>query len=191
MFDPVKAAKGERKARKLKNEQQHLKNVQRATAASLRASGQSVPASKSNSSVPSGLAALEASGSSAPRDGRKEALESQLQRTRASTASLGRFDRTLSKDDDKLARKAANRKRKFESNSEFAADAERDVNLKLLKSLGKDDKKAAIARGDKMSKGQGDAALFNSRKAIRHASKGQGAAALTGDKKSAGGRKRK
>lgn len=192
LFDPVQAAKGERKARKLKNEQQHLKNVQRATAASLRQGSSNIKtpsANKSTPAVPSGLAALEATSGAPP--GRKAALESQLQRTRSATASLGRFDKTLSADDEKLARKAGNKKRKFESNSELAAGTERDHNMKLLKTLGRDDKQAALRRHDKGSKGQGDAELVNSRKAIRHASRGQGAAALTGAKAGKGGRGRK
>lgn len=198
LHDPHKAAKGERKARKLKNERQQLKNQSRAAAAAVRTTGS---ASKSGSNkpsgtaTPSGLAALESatatSNSTAgpARDSRKAALEAQLQRTRASTASLGRFDKTLSSEDAKLARKAGNTKRKFASNSETGAGEERSQNMKLLKTLGKDDKAAAMRRGDRMSAGQGDSALVNSRKAIRHASKGQGAAALTGEK--GGGRKRK
>lgn len=179
-FDPIRAAKNDRKQRKLKNEKQHLLNLQRAASISLKASGAAAAPKPKQSSVPAGLMGLE-SGSTSSSKTPKSVLEAQLHRTRASTASLGRFDRTLSKDDEKLAKKAERgTKRKFESASEFTAEKERDRDVKILKSLGKDDRAAKERARDKQSKGQGDSELFNARKAIRHASKGQGAAALLG-----------
>lgn len=203
-YDPIKAAKDERKARKLKNEGQRLKNLDRAKASALKAEARSRP--RAAIPVPSGLAALEASQSAPPqsRDSRKSALQRQLKSTKFSTASLGKFDAHLDNeakiapDAVKAADRAAasqGRKRKFDSNEITANGAERERAMKILKTVGKEDPKAkAVRLNRKDNKGQivdseTGGALVNARKAIRTASRGRGAAALSsrGSSKGRGG----
>lgn len=75
-FDPVAAARQERKARSLKNEGQRLQNLQRAAT---NAAKQTQDASAKN----------------AQRDQRKREMEQVLKATKKSTASLGKFDDKL------------------------------------------------------------------------------------------------
>ena len=166
-FDPVEAARNERKARKLKNESQRLKNLSRQLKAS--SSAKSAPPAPT---APSGLAALESSSATAAAD-RKAAISRQISTTKTSTASLGRFDRTLDKE-DKVVAKQRGTKRKFEPN-EMGADKEREGAIKILKSLDV----GPSSKGSSSKKASSDG-LVNARKAIRSVSKGKGAAAIAG-----------
>ena len=75
-FDPVAAARNERKARSLKNEGQRLQNLQRAAQ---QAAKQTQDSTAKN----------------AQRDQRKREVEQVLKATKKSTASLGKFDDKL------------------------------------------------------------------------------------------------
>jgi regulator of ribosome biosynthesis len=168
-FDPVKAAKSERKGRKLKNEGQQLKNIERATQASLRAgsSKASAPA------LPAGLAALESKDATATgaQASKKADIARLLKATRTSTASLGRFDKTLDKEVAVIGKDAARgQKRKFEPNEVSASD-EREGALKMLKTLGH-------ASGGKGKRVGGDEPVVNVRKAIKEVTKGHGVTSM-------------
>ncbi|GAA96883.1 uncharacterized protein L969DRAFT_94860 [Mixia osmundae IAM 14324] len=158
-FDPVKASKDERKARKLKNEQQRLRNITRtATAPTTVAAA----AAKEKQAIAASKALAGAKLDRPEQAARKRELESELATTKKSTASLGRYDTQL-----KGEGKVRGVKRKFEAATMPAGD-EREKALTLLRDLS--------TKGPKRL-GAGESTV-NARKAINTASAGRGAASL-------------
>lgn len=155
-FDPVAAARGERKARKLKNEQQRLKNAQRAAA-------QSATTAQAR----------------AAKDERAVAVERELKVSKKATASLGKFDPKLRGEPER----EKGVKRKFEPN-EIGADQERSKALRVLSKMGAthSNKRTKMSEDDPRYQ-RNERGLVNDRKAIKHLTKGKGALSLEHDAK--------
>ena len=162
-----------------KNERQHLQNLARAQPGAAAGSG--------------GGAQVE----------RKKEIDRTLATTRASTASMGKFDRMLEGE-----KKPRGVKRKvpylflafngrvdascFQFDPmEKSVEAEKSVNLALIKKLGSDHSSLKKARRDAGGDGGGDGNLLNVRKAVRFASDRQGAVALARKSASRSGGKQK
>ncbi|POY76802.1 hypothetical protein BMF94_0052 [Rhodotorula taiwanensis] len=165
-FDPVAAARKERKARSLKNEGQRLQNLQRAAATAAKQT-------------------QETAGKHAQRDQRKREVEQVLKATKKSTASLGKFDDKL-----KGEGREKNIKRKFDANEVSASD-ERQKAMSILTSIGATpSNKRTRVSDDAPNARQESKGLVNERKAIKKLTGGKGALSLEqkkGGKK--GGRK--
>ncbi|KAG0657724.1 Rhodanese- sulfurtransferase [Rhodotorula mucilaginosa] len=161
-FDPVAAARNERKARSLKNEGQRLQNLQRAAQ---QAAKQTQDSTAKN----------------AQRDQRKREVEQVLKATKKSTASLGKFD-------DKLKGEGREKhvKRKFDAN-EVSASEERQKALSILTSIGATpSNKRTRVSDDAPNARQETKGLVNERKAIKKLTGGRGALSLEQQK---GGKK--
>ncbi|GAA5852702.1 hypothetical protein JCM8547_002594 [Rhodosporidiobolus lusitaniae] len=164
-FDPVAAARSERKAHKLKNESQRLQNLQRAAANAAK----QVQAN---------------AGKASERDQRKRVLERELKSSKKSTASLGNFDETLKGEPTR----EKNVKRKFEAN-EVSAKDERSKSMAILTSIGATpSNKRVRVSDDAPNARQETKGLINERKAIKHLSGGRGALSLEHGKGGRGGK---
>ncbi|KWU43380.1 RRS1-domain-containing protein [Rhodotorula sp. JG-1b] len=164
-FDPVAAARNERKARSLKNEGQRLQNLQRAAQ---QAAKQTQDSTAKN----------------AQRDQRKREVEQVLKATKKSTASLGKFD-------DKLKGEGREKhvKRKFDAN-EVSASEERQKALSILTSIGATpSNKRTRVSDDAPNARQETKGLVNERKAIKKLTGGRGALSLEQQKGGKGGKK--
>ncbi|KAN0063935.1 Rhodanese-related sulfurtransferase [Thecaphora frezii] len=184
--DPAARARGERKARKLKNESQRLKNEARARAEMASSSKQDslVGAGAGAGGKKSGLGSGSADqiAKAAARQKRKAELEADVLRNRNSTASMGRFDKRLEGES-----KPKGIKRKFEP-TEGDTAAERAQSLALLSKLGKGAPVSSSMK--KKMAGQGDEGLVNTRKAVKFATNGSGINALKGKNAKGGERKK-
>ncbi|GAA6001968.1 hypothetical protein JCM10207_003016 [Rhodosporidiobolus poonsookiae] len=164
-FDPRAAARDERKAKSLKNEQQRLKNLQRAASNAAQQVQQSAARSTE-------------------RDSRKRALENELKSSKKSTASLGQFDDKL-----KGEGREKNIKRKFDAN-EVSAKDERSKSLAILTSIGATpSNKRVRVSDDAPNARQETKGLVNERKAIKNLTGGRGALSLEQKKGGRGGKK--
>ncbi|GAA5909886.1 hypothetical protein JCM6882_002042 [Rhodosporidiobolus microsporus] len=167
-FDPVAAARAERKGHKLKNEQQRLQNLQR----SAQNAAKQVQQNTAKASE---------------RDKRKQVLERELKSSKKSTASLGQFDEKL-----KGEGKEKNVKRKFDAN-EISGKDERSKSLAILTSIGATpSNKRVRVSDDAPNARQETKGLVNDRKAIRQLTGGKGALSLEqkkGGKKGGKGRR--
>ncbi|EPQ27982.1 uncharacterized protein PFL1_04309 [Pseudozyma flocculosa PF-1] len=182
--DPAARARGERKARKLKNESQRLKNEARARAEMASSSkATDTLGGPTNKKTGLGSGSADQIAKAAARQKRKAELEADVLRNRTSTASMGRFDKRL---DGETKPKGI--KRKFDP-AEGDTTAERAQSLALLSKLGKGAPTSSSMRR-KMA-GQGDDELVNARKAVKFATNGSGINALKGKGRSgaAGGKK--
>ncbi|GAA5828415.1 hypothetical protein JCM11251_006234 [Rhodosporidiobolus azoricus] len=163
-FDPIAAARAERKGHKLKNEQQRLQNLQRsAQNAAKQVQENTVKASE--------------------RDKRKQVLERELKSSKKSTASLGQFDDKL-----KGEGKEKNVKRKFDAN-EISGREERSKSLAILSSIGATpSNKRTRVSDDAPNARQETKGLVNDRKAIKQLTGGRGAMSLEQKKGGRGGK---
>ncbi|GAA6027787.1 hypothetical protein JCM8097_001719 [Rhodosporidiobolus ruineniae] len=163
-YDPVAAARAERKAKSLKNESQRLRNLQRA-------------ATNAASQVQQNAA------KASERDSRKRAIEHELKGSKRSTASLGVFDEKL-----KGEGREKNIKRKFDAN-EVSAKDERSKALSILTSIGATpSNKRVRVSDDAPNARQETKGLVNDRKAIKHLTGGRGAMSLDQKKGGRGGK---
>ncbi|GAA6062113.1 hypothetical protein JCM10212_000867 [Sporobolomyces blumeae] len=163
-FDPVAAARNDRKARNLKNESQRLRNMQRA--ASNAASQAQAKESRQ-----------------AAREQKKGELERVLKSTKKSTASLGKFDEKL-----KGEGREKNVKRKFDAN-EVSSSTERSKSLSILTSIGATpSNKRTRVSDDAPNARQETKGLVNDRKAIKSLTGGRGVTSLQDKKGGKGGK---
>ncbi|GAA5977015.1 hypothetical protein JCM5350_007528 [Sporobolomyces pararoseus] len=163
-FDPVAAAKQDRKARSLKNESQRLRNLQRA------ASNAATQASEKEKR-------------SSARDQKKVELDRALKTTKKSTASVGKFDDKL-----KGETKEKNVKRKFDAN-EVSASSERSKSLSILTAIGATpSNKRTRVSDDAPNARQETKGLVNDRKAIKNLTGGRGVTSLQDKRGGKGGR---
>ncbi|GAA6007729.1 hypothetical protein JCM11491_003943 [Sporobolomyces phaffii] len=163
-FDPVAAAKQDRKARSLKNESQRLRNMQRAAA---NAATQASEKEKRSSA----------------RDQKKVELDRALKTTKKSTASVGKFDDKL-----KGETKEKNIKRKFDAN-EVSSSSERSKSLSILTSIGATpSNKRTRVSDDAPNARQETKGLVNDRKAIKNLTGGRGVTSLQDKRGGKGGR---
>lgn len=168
-MDPAKTARKERLTKVKKNEGQRLKNLARATQQTTSASAGGL--GDANAAK---LARL------AQREKRKAELEADVLRNRASTASMGRFDKSLAGE-----QKPKGVKRQFEPTEKSTRD-EQSGNLALLNKLGT----SAMRKKALTTRGQGDAELVNTRKAVQFATGGHGVTSMRGGRGGRGGRGR-
>ncbi|PWY96847.1 RRS1-domain-containing protein [Testicularia cyperi] len=164
-LDPGKTAKKERLAKIKKNESQRIRNVARAAGETSSSSSAGVLASKGAALADANAAKL---ARAAHRERRKAELEADILRNRASTASLGRFDNSLPGES-----KPKGIKRKFDP-TEQNTSHERSANLALLDKLGT----AAMRKKAITARGQGDAEIVNTRKAVQFATAGHGVTSM-------------
>ncbi|GAA5948544.1 hypothetical protein JCM3765_004918 [Sporobolomyces pararoseus] len=163
-YDPVAAAKQDRKARSLKNESQRLRNLQRA------ASNAATQASEKEKR-------------SSARDQKKLELDRALKTTKKSTASVGKFDDKL-----KGETKEKNIKRKFDAN-EVSASSERSKSLSILTAIGATpSNKRTRVSDDAPNARQETKGLVNDRKAIKNLTGGRGVTSLQDKRGGKGGR---
>ncbi|GAA5969678.1 hypothetical protein JCM11641_008003 [Rhodosporidiobolus odoratus] len=162
-FNPVAAARAERKGHKLKNEQQRLQNLQR----SAQNAAKQVQQNTAKASE---------------RDKRKLVLDRELKSSKRSTASLGNFDDKL-----KGEGKEKNIKRKFDANEVSSRD-ERSKALSILSSIGATpSNKRVRVSDDAPNARQETKGMVNERKAIKHLTGGRGAMSLEGKRGGRGG----